>query len=111
MDPMIIGTTVPFINSTAFHMYSAWLPRQGNAVRLSAEILTSHDLKLTVQTKNRAEVETDAADLGNSTGTGTVSVRVSGVKELVRYKITTNPSLEMWDEIEHIRLLDPQWER
>lgn len=111
MDPMIIGTTVPFINGTAFHMYSAWLPRQGNAVRFSAEILTSSPVKLTVQTKNRAEVETDAADLGNSTGTGTVSVRVSGVKELVRYKITTNPDLELWDEIEHIRLLDPQWER
>lgn len=92
-------------------MYSAWMPRQGNAVRLAVEILTSQDVKLTVQTKNREDTEADVADLGNATSTGTVSVRVTGAKELIRYKVRTNASQEMWNETDHIRLLDPQWER
>ncbi len=48
---------------------------------------------------------------GPSVGAGgPLTLRVTGVKELVRFKITTNPSSEMWDEIVHVRLLDPVWE-
>ncbi len=111
MDPMIIGAAVPFVDSTLFHLYSAWIPRQGNAVRLGVEAFTSEYVKLTVQTKNREDTESDVADLGNATGTSTVTVRVTGAKELVRYKVTTNPNLEMYATTEFIRLLDPQWER
>lgn len=111
MDPMIIGATVPFISGTLFDLYSAWMPRHGNAVRLAVEVFTAENVKLTVQSKNREDTEADVVDLGNAMSTGTVSVRVTGAKELVRYKVTTNPGQELWNATDLLRLLDPQWER
>lgn len=112
MEHMIHGITLPYKDSTPLHFYSHWLPRQGDAVRMNVEITHALEAKLTIQTKNREETEADVADLGNaSVGSGgPLTLRVTGVKELVRFKITTNPSPEMWDEIVHVRLLDPVWE-
>lgn len=112
MEPMIIGANVPSPNGASFTVYSQWAPRQGDAVRMGLEIIVSAEARLTVQTKNREDNDSGITDVGSGTvSSGVLTVRVSGVKELVRHKITTNYNSEAFGTFTgHFRVLDPQWE-
>lgn len=113
MDPMIIGTTVPFLDGSTFTIYSPWMSRQGDCVRLTVELVDAVETKVVVQTKNMEDIDSAATDLANATASSNpVTVRATGVKELVRYKVITNPSSEMFGfDTGHVRCLDPQWEQ
>ena len=112
MEPMIIGANVPSPNGAPFTVYTQWTPRQGNTVRMGIEVIVNAEARLTVQTKNREDNDSGITDVGNGTvASGVLSVRVTGVKELVRAKITTNPNSEAFGLfMGHFRVLDPQWE-
>lgn len=112
MDAMILGTTLPFENGSGFSAFSFWIPRQGDTVRFNVDVAHSLDVKLTIQTKNREDAESAAIDLGDATVTGgALTLRVTGGKELIRVKLTTNPNDTATDSIVHLRVLDPVWER
>lgn len=112
MDPMIIGTTVPFVDGAAVALLSPWMPRQGNTVRFTVELIDAVEIKLIIQTKNVEDIDSAATDVANSqSDTNPVTVRGTGLKELVRYKVVTNPSPETFGfDTGVLRCLDPQWE-
>jgi len=112
MDPMIIGTTVPFLNGATFTVYSVWMPSQGDVVRLTVELIDGVDTKLVVQTKNMEDTDASASDLANvQADSNPLTVRATGVKELVRCKLIVNPVPEVFGfDTGHLRCLDPQWE-
>ena len=107
---MIIGQTI-FKSATSY--YSPWFPRQGDAATFAAQsvaISATGTLKVVIETKNLEDVDTAAVALGTITLSTTTpgTVRVSGLKELVRfrYDMTGSASTD-WS---HFRVLPPAWE-
>lgn len=79
MDPMIIGTTVPFMDGAAVTLLSPWMPRQGNTVRFTVELIDAVEIKLIIQTKNVEDIDSAATDVANSqSDTNPVTVRGTG---------------------------------
>jgi hypothetical protein len=121
---MIIGDTIFWTieeQATTLTVYSPWMPRMGNAVVASVEVIdfVGTDPKLTsvLETKNSEETDSSAGAATGSAITqvsaGVSSSRFSSLKELVRFKFTLGQADEPspGDQVAaHFRSLNLAWE-
>jgi hypothetical protein len=105
-ETLITGTTA----------YSPWFERCGDAATFACEVSalsTNIQLTITLQTKNRIDIDSDAKDLDSwiVIKSGVTQERVAGLYELVRfnYAVTTAPTPPDGGMI-HFRMLPPAWE-
>lgn len=107
---MIIGQTL--VNSTT--AYSPWMPRRGDSATFFCEVIGQSSSKITITVQHKAvdDLDSAAANLGNfvMTSTGISSLRVSGIKELVRLQYLVAPPGAFVDGWTHFRGLAPAWE-
>jgi len=98
--------------------HTSWRAAPGEAATLSVDVLVSENataLGVVVETKNADELDTSAVSATDGsfsiTAAGVTSQRVTGVKQLVRIKVTaTSENLED-EEYVRFRILQILWER
>jgi hypothetical protein len=98
-------------------VYGIWIPRRGDNVRLTIEVVDNQgtDLEIAVLHKNYADPG-DGAASGTSTTfsqtTGRQTMELLGAKELIRFELTLRRGSDLEDgEVGSllIRFLEPVW--
>ncbi len=108
-----IGTTLCATGATpTVFYYGPWFPRQGDAATFVCETVfaNSPTAKVYIETKNSADADPSAGgtELAVSNTAGASSyVRVTALKELVRYRYSIAGTVDKWI---HCRMLEPCWE-
>ncbi len=100
--------------------YSQWFSRSANGVKAVVELMgasSGGDVKVSLYTKNHdspgggAEISGSEVALG-SAGFATITISptsASGMKELVRFKMSASTPLEGVIAWAHFRILSPTW--
>lgn len=114
---MILGQSMP-CKGGGIAMYSAWLPRQGNSATFVCHVIGASSANLvfdvTVQHKNLGDDDSGATGAGSFStisSTGTYTLHVSGLKELVRFQYVADSAIPAaFEDWVHFRMLNPNWE-
>ena len=116
---MIIGQTILAEDSNASTLSTPWMPRQGDAVTSTFEVIEiSADAKLTLSIFDKNS-ETSGEGMINGTASGTdnlSSVSVSSfrnvnLEELIRYQVKLEYTGVSTSTVYcHFRILNPAWE-
>ncbi len=115
---MFIGQTIVAEDSTnGSTVFSPWFPRNGDAVTSTVEVIafsSTGTLTISILDKNSDQTgDAPNAAVGSFdaiTAVGTSSKRVSGLRELVRYKINLKRASGTGTIYAHLRMLAPSWE-
>lgn len=114
---MFIGQTIVAEDTTGTTIYSPWFWRQGDGMTSAAEVIafsSTGQLTISILDKNSDQTgDAPNAAVGSFdtiTGTGPYNKRVSGLRELVRYKIVLKRASGTGTIYAHLRLLAPSWE-
>lgn len=102
---------------SSYDVYGVWIPRKGDNLRLTAEVVANYgtDLTVTIFQKNYEDTG-DGATAGVSTTfnqtTGRKTMELLGCKELIRMKLTLAPGGDLAaSEVGLVlfRFLQPVW--
>lgn len=118
---MFIGQTIVAEDATGTTIYSPWFWRQGDGMTSAAEVIAMSSASVTELTISILDKNSDqTGDAPNGavgsfdtiTAAGTSNKRVSGLRELVRYKIVLKRKVGTGTGTiyAHLRLLAPSWE-
>ena len=117
LDAKLLATPDSGSGSTQIQVYGVWIPRKGDNMRLTAEVVANYATDFTVEMLQKNYEDTGN---GSSTGvsmnfnqaTGRQTVEVLGCKELVRVILTVDRgmSLEAGEVgLVLFRFLQPVW--
>lgn len=114
---MFIGQTIVAENTTGTSVYTPWFTRNGDAMTSVVEIIAmgaSARVDITILHKNSEDIDSPETSAGTFTtglsSANTYTKRVTGLKELVRYKITVRHATTSAITYAHLRMLAPSWE-
>lgn len=111
----VIGQTLP-CGPEGTTAYSPWFPGEGDSATFVCDTIgigTKVLLDITVQHKNHGETDaqsTTAGSFSQINSIGQTSLRVTGMKEMVRYKFDGLLDDDAPPEWVHFRMLWPSWE-
>lgn len=110
---MIDAKLLPSYKSEPLTVYGVWIPRKGDNLRLTVEVVwqLGADFTATLYQKNYADVgdgASTAASVEFKAATGRQSMELLGVKELVRVALTCAPNADAVG-LALYRALHPVW--
>ena len=122
---MLIGKSISASYENPTEVWTPWVPRQGDAMTSTAELIafSGEDANLTFDVYHKNSEDTGNGAAATTTGANafgtpigsipaTTNFRTTGLKEIVRYRITLQYTGETSGAVvyAHFRLLNPSWE-